>query len=110
MKKFLSGGFLRGYRTYLFGLLAALTVLIQWATGDLSTAELARLLPEVFGGFGLMALRSAIGRLEEDVSDEESLVAIQEVLAVLEEEGHRLTMSAQDVLDMLRDDPETGQR
>lgn len=109
MKKFLSGGFLRGYRTYLFGLLAALTVLVQWATGDLSTAELARLLPEVFGGFGLMALRAAVGRLQQEVTDQDTLEAIQEVLDVLEEEGHRLSMSAQDVLDMLREDPEAGE-
>jgi len=55
----LSGGFLRGKRTYILGGLLALQALASWAVGDMTLAQLLEQLPEILGGLGLMALRAA---------------------------------------------------
>lgn len=54
----LSGGFLKGKRTYILGGLLALQAIAAWAVGDMSLAELATKLPEILTGLGLMALRA----------------------------------------------------
>ena len=59
MLNFLSGGFLKGYRTYIMGGLLALQALLSWGLGDTSLAELLNQLPEIFAGLGLMSLRAA---------------------------------------------------
>jgi hypothetical protein len=62
MLDFLSGGFLRGYRTYILGGLLALQAVVSWAVGDMSLIELAQQLPEILGGLGLMSLRAGVKR------------------------------------------------
>jgi hypothetical protein len=56
----LTGGFLKGYRTYLLGFALALTGLAQYLAGDLSLAGLLDKLPEILGGLGLASLRSGV--------------------------------------------------
>lgn len=59
MLNLLTGGFLAGYRTYIFGFLLAFQAVAAWAVGDTSLAQLVDQLPEIFGGLGLMTLRAA---------------------------------------------------
>jgi len=56
----LSGGFLRGKRTYLLGGLMAVQAIVLWLVGDSSLVELITKLPEILGGLGLMTLRAAV--------------------------------------------------
>jgi hypothetical protein len=56
----LTGGFLRGYRTYLLGFALALTGLVQYLVGDMSFAQLLDRLPEILGGLGLASLRAGV--------------------------------------------------
>ena len=58
--KFITGGFLSGYRTYLLGFLIAAQAIIAFAVGDIGLSELLQQLPEILGGLGLMALRAGI--------------------------------------------------
>lgn len=59
-EQLLSGGFARGYRTYILGAILALQAVAQWAVGDVSLAELLNRAPEILGGLGLMTLRAGI--------------------------------------------------
>jgi hypothetical protein len=52
----LSGGFAKGYRTQILGLVTALSALASWAVGDATLAELVAKAPVIFGGLGLAAL------------------------------------------------------
>jgi hypothetical protein len=52
----LTGGFARGYRTQILGLVAALSALTSWAVGDVTLADLVTKAPVIFGGLGLAAL------------------------------------------------------
>lgn len=56
----LSGGFLAGYRTYIFGFLMVLNVVAQYLVGDIGLMDLTGRLPELLAGAGLMSLRAAI--------------------------------------------------
>ncbi len=56
----LTGGLLKGYRTYLLGFALALSGLAQYLAGDLSFAGLLDRLPEILGGLGLASLRSGV--------------------------------------------------
>ena len=56
----LSGGFLAGYRTYIFGALMVLNVIAQYLVGDIGIMDLTGQLPELLAGAGLMSLRAAI--------------------------------------------------
>lgn len=60
MLDFLAGGFLRGYRTYIFAWLAVATLLLQWGTGDATFAQLLHDLPGMLLAGGLGTLRSAV--------------------------------------------------
>ncbi len=44
---------LKGYRTQLLGMLAGLTLIIQFLVGDKSLLDLIHLLPGILGGLGL---------------------------------------------------------
>jgi hypothetical protein len=70
----LTGGFLRGYRTYLLGFALALTGLTQCLAGDMSFAQLLDRLPEILGGLGLASLRAGVQTL---------LPALEAVLSAL---------------------------
>ena len=59
----LTGGFLKGYRTYLLGFALAATGLAKYLAGDLSVAGLLDMLPEILGGLGLASLRSGVQTL-----------------------------------------------
>lgn len=59
MMDILTGGFLRGYRTYIVGGLLALQAIAQWGLGDMTLAQLIERLPEILTGLGLMTLRAA---------------------------------------------------
>lgn len=52
----LTGGFAKGYRTQILGLVTALSALTSWAVGDMTLAELITRAPVIFGGLGLAAL------------------------------------------------------
>ena len=52
----LTGGFAKGYRTQILGLITALSALASWAVGDATLAELVARAPVIFGGLGLAAL------------------------------------------------------
>lgn len=56
----LSGGFLRGKRTYILAAAMVIQALAQWAVGDMSLAELIQHLPEIVGGLGLATLRAGV--------------------------------------------------
>lgn len=56
----LTGGFARGYRTYILGAIIALQAIAQWAVGDATLIELLNRLPEILGGLGLMTLRAGM--------------------------------------------------
>lgn len=60
MSYVLTGGFAKGYRTYIMTGLAALTVAAGWAVGDHSTAESVRALWEIFMAGGVAAARAAM--------------------------------------------------
>jgi len=60
MLNILTGGFLKGKRTYILGALLALQAIASWAVGDMSLTELMAQAPEILGGLGLMALRDAV--------------------------------------------------
>ncbi len=56
----LTGGFARGYRTYILGAILALQAVAQWVVGDASLVDLVNRLPEILAGLGLMTLRAGI--------------------------------------------------
>jgi len=58
----ISGGFLKGYRTYILGFILAFQAIAQWAVGDSSLNELITQLPEILGGLGLMSLRAGVNQ------------------------------------------------
>jgi hypothetical protein len=51
-----TGGFAKGYRTQVLGLITALSAVASWAVGDATLAELVTKAPVIFGGLGLAAL------------------------------------------------------
>jgi hypothetical protein len=51
-----TGGFARGYRTQILGLITALSAVASWAVGDATLADLVTKAPVIFGGLGLAAL------------------------------------------------------
>ena len=61
----LTGGFLAGYRTYIFGALVAAQAVAQWVVGDQTLADLIAKLPEILGGMGLMSLRAGVTASKE---------------------------------------------
>lgn len=58
--KFLTGGYLAGYRTYLLGAALAIQGLGYFLAGDISFVQLAKELPDILGGMGLMSLRAGV--------------------------------------------------
>jgi len=51
-----TGGFAKGYRTQILGLVTALSAVTSWAIGDTTLADLVTKAPVIFGGLGLAAL------------------------------------------------------
>lgn len=51
-----AGGFAKGYRTQILGLITALSAVASWAVGDATLADLVTKAPVIFGGLGLAAL------------------------------------------------------
>jgi hypothetical protein len=51
-----TGGFAKGYRTQILGVITALSAVASWAIGDTSLADLVIKAPIIFGGLGLAAL------------------------------------------------------
>lgn len=60
LMQLITGGFLRGSRTYILGLLMVVQAVASWAVGDLTLTQLIDQLPEILGGLGLMTLRAAV--------------------------------------------------
>ena len=56
----ITGGFLKGKRTYILGALLVLQALVSWAVGDLSLQALIAELPEIGAGLGLITARVAV--------------------------------------------------
>lgn len=55
----ITGGFLKGQRTYILGTLLILQALASWAVGDTTLQGLAAELPEIIAGLGLITARVA---------------------------------------------------
>lgn len=51
-----TGGFAKGYRTQVLGLITAFSAVASWAVGDATLADLVTKAPVIFGGLGLAAL------------------------------------------------------
>jgi hypothetical protein len=60
LKTILTGGFLAGYRTYIFGGLAALTPVLHYLAGDIGLADLLAQGDTIMTGLGLMSLRASV--------------------------------------------------
>jgi len=56
----MTGGFLKGQRTYVLGLLLAAQAVVAWLVGDSSLAELFTKVPEILTGLGIMTLRAGM--------------------------------------------------
>jgi len=56
----ITGGFLKGQRTYILGMLIIVQALVGWAVGDVTTAEFFSKVPEMLAGAGLMTLRAGV--------------------------------------------------
>jgi|SRR6516225_447173 hypothetical protein len=63
----LSGGFLKGSRTYILATLLAATGVVKFLTGDESMNDLLASLPEILGGLGLSALRAGVANHMADL-------------------------------------------
>jgi hypothetical protein len=74
----LTGGFVRGYRTYILCALAVLTQVGLWAVGDQSLGELLQHLPTLFESLGLATLRAAKAR--GDAVQAESVANLEALL------------------------------
>ena len=55
-----AGGFAKGYRTQILGLITAFSAVASWAVGDASIADLVTKAPVIFGGLGLAALGAKV--------------------------------------------------
>jgi hypothetical protein len=60
MMYFLSGGWAKGYRTYILGAVMAVQALASFAVGDISLVEFLNQMPEILMGLGLMTLRAGV--------------------------------------------------
>lgn len=60
MTDLLTGGFLRGYRTYILSGLAVITAVAYWSVGDQSTTDTLRALWELFASGALASLRAGL--------------------------------------------------
>jgi hypothetical protein len=58
-----AGGFLAGYKTYLLVALALLCALAQWATGEITLADLIFQAPQLLGISSIATLRMALARM-----------------------------------------------
>jgi hypothetical protein len=76
----LTGGFLKGYRTYLLGFALAGTGLAQYLAGGMTLADLLDKLPDILGGLGLASLRSGVQTI---------LPALEAVLGALTPSGQQ---------------------
>lgn len=52
---FLGGGFLKGYRSKILGVILILQAVGSWAVGDMSFVTLIDQLPELLAGAGILA-------------------------------------------------------
>jgi hypothetical protein len=62
----ITGGFAKGYRTQVLGLVTALSALASWAVGDATLADLITRAPVIFGGLGLAALGVKVDEAKAD--------------------------------------------
>jgi len=56
----LTGGFAKGYRTQILGLITAISTIALWAVGHTTLTDLIAKLPVIFGGLGLAALGATV--------------------------------------------------
>lgn len=56
----LSGGFLKGYRTYLMGGILIVQAIVAYALGDITLTALYEQLPSLTAGLGLWTARVAV--------------------------------------------------
>ena len=59
------GGFMKGYRTQVLGVLGFVTVVAHWAVGDMSTADLINHLPGMLGSLAFTALGAKVNSAAE---------------------------------------------
>ena len=59
LSKILTGGFLKGYRTYILGALLVAQAAASYAVGDLSFQAFTDQLPELLAGLGLWTARAS---------------------------------------------------
>ena len=63
----LTGGMLKGRRSYILGSLIALQAVARWAVGDQTLDELILKLPEILGGLGICSLRAGVASAVAEV-------------------------------------------
>lgn len=56
----LTGGFLKGYRTYVLSGIAAITAVAYWSVGDQTTVDTLRALWELFASGAVASLRAGV--------------------------------------------------
>ena len=61
MAYYLTGGFARGYRTYILAGVGVLTAAAQWAVGDANTADAFRTIWEIVLSGSVATARAALG-------------------------------------------------
>ena len=59
IKYLLTGGFLKGYRSYIIGTILILQAVGAWAAGDVGFMTLMEQLPEILMGMGIMTAKAA---------------------------------------------------
>lgn len=60
----ITGGFLKGYRTYILAWIVVIQALASYLLGDMTLPQFLEQLPEMAGGLGLASLRAAVGSKE----------------------------------------------
>lgn len=55
----ITGGFLKGYRSYILGALLIVQAVASWMVGDLGLVGLIDQLPEILAGMGILTAKAA---------------------------------------------------
>lgn len=61
MKYVITGGWAKGYRTYILAAVGVIAAVAQWSVGDASAADAMRAIWEIVMSSSVAAARSAIG-------------------------------------------------
>ena len=65
----ITGGFLKGKRTYIVGVLLILQAIADYLLGDKSLITLSNEIPEILVGMGVLSGRAAIDKLLDEIKE-----------------------------------------